>query len=288
LGDETTIGCISLSLKMLQPGKHAECNPIPGSPVNTLARIAPPPPQVRTDPLQRLHTLHNLAETLDSLARKHAAAAAAGAAAAAPPPVARTLRDGSLWGEAKTLRDGYLAARVADLSAQRAAYAKAREAAAGGKKKARRLAAAGGGPGRGRGGRGGSAGRGAAAGSGVREFAEELAQALTAGDGAGDGGGQQEENEDDEEEVEEVAVAEAVAAAAQDAWYVKAIDALERTGKGEEVSDAVRDALMESDRYNRRGAQNATSMARRCVLALVAMGFVGVLVAAWDWGLMVG
>jgi hypothetical protein len=194
---------------------------------------------VRTDPLQRLHTLHNLAETLDAIGRKAAAAAArSGAAAAAAPQVARTLRDSSLASEAAGIRDAYLASRVADLAAQRAAYAKAKEAATGSGKRPRK--------GRGR----GDAGR-------VAEFAALLAP------GAGGASAEELEGGDSSEGDEGSGPDAAEVAALRDGWYVAAIDALERAGRGEEVAEAVKEALMEREQYDRAGAQNATSIARR-------------------------
>jgi len=200
---------------------------------------------VRTDPLQRLHALHNLAETLDSISRKHAAAQAAAAASggggSAAPAVARTLRDGTLWSEAAGLRDGYLAARIADLTAQRAAYNKAKSAAAGGKK-GKQLQQL----------------QGKKGARGVAAFTQALA--LPGVDGAGGSGV---DHEDEEQGLDGEQAGSAVAAAALDGWYVAAIDALEGVDRGDEVVEAVKTALQASEQYNRAGAQNATSMARR-------------------------
>jgi hypothetical protein len=205
---------------------------------------------VRTDPLQRLHTLTNLAEALDTLGRKAAVAAASGCGAGAVPQVARTLRDSNLATEAQALRDAYLASRVADLAAQRAAFAKAQEVATG----------AGGGAKRGR--KGSGRGKGD---SRVAEFACLLAPGAAAvggADGAEDGG---DEEVPEVEEADEIDAAEV--AALRDSWYIAAIDALERSGKSEEVAEAVKEALLEREQYERAGAQNATSLARRWVWA---------------------
>jgi hypothetical protein len=50
---------------------------------------------------------------------------------------------------------------------------------------------------------------------------------------------------------------------ARDGWFVAAIDALEAAGRGGEVSEAVREALLEREQYDRAGAGNATTLARR-------------------------
>ncbi|GBF99704.1 hypothetical protein Rsub_12416 [Raphidocelis subcapitata] len=213
--------------------------------------------EVRTDPLQLLHTLSNLEGTLAAVVRKAAAAAARGAPA--PPPVPRTLRDSSLRQQADAIRDAYLAPRVADLAAQRAAYAKAREAAAGGAKAGK--GGAGRRPaGRARGGARGGGGGGASA--SVAEFARALVDDGAGGEGPGGA------DEPSSPGVEVAAAAapapgDAAVGGARDGWFVPAIDALEACGRGEEVSEAVRSALMEREQYDRAGAQNATTLARR-------------------------
>ena len=58
---------------------------------------------IRADKLQKLHTLHNLAQLLKG-------------GVEGLPGVARTLRDSSLEAEAQSLRDGYLAESVAKLA----------------------------------------------------------------------------------------------------------------------------------------------------------------------------
>lgn len=58
---------------------------------------------IRADKLQKLHTLHNLAQLLKR-------------GVEGLPGVARTLRDSSLEAEAQSLRDGYLAESIAKLA----------------------------------------------------------------------------------------------------------------------------------------------------------------------------
>jgi hypothetical protein len=143
---------------------------------------------------------------------------------------------------------------VAELTAQRAAYAKAKSAAqkgAAGRAMRTGPAAAGGG--------GGGGGVGAA---GVAEFARALAPGADGGDLLSGGllgkGGRVTDEEEEEEDEEEGA------AVSRDAWYIAAIDALEAAGRGPEAAEAVKASLLESEQYNRAGAQNATSIARRC------------------------
>ena len=64
---------------------------------------------IRSDKLQRLHSLHNLAQLLKQ--GLHGL-----------PGVAPTLRDSQLEGEAQSLRDGYLAESVAKLAAAEKEY----------------------------------------------------------------------------------------------------------------------------------------------------------------------
>lgn len=64
---------------------------------------------IRADKLQRLHTLHNLAQLL-KLPQQQLTS------------VPRTLRDDSLASEAQSLRDGYLAESIAKLSASDKEY----------------------------------------------------------------------------------------------------------------------------------------------------------------------
>ncbi len=65
---------------------------------------------IRSDKLQRLHTLHNLAMLLKKGIQ-------------GMPGVAPTLRDGQLEVEAQSLRDGYLAESVAKLAVADKEYA---------------------------------------------------------------------------------------------------------------------------------------------------------------------
>lgn len=190
----------------------------------------------------------------------------------------RTLRDASLRAEAEELRGAYLAARVAELSAQRAAYAKARDAADGRKGAAGGRRPAGGRGGARGGGRGGSGGR--AGGAGVADFAQALVEGgcgeqpggplpqplLRPPAGAGAEAAAAEESEEDDGADGEGGSAGGSGGGAgpRDAWFVAAIDALEAAGRGREAADAVREALLESEQYSRAGAQNATSLARRC------------------------
>ena len=58
---------------------------------------------IRADPLQRLHTMHNLAEQMDK--------------GRLPAGVARTLRDASLLEQAAEIRDHYLAETTAKFAA---------------------------------------------------------------------------------------------------------------------------------------------------------------------------
>lgn len=221
--------------------------------------------QVRTDPLQRLHTLHNLADTLDSLARRQPAAGGSGSST---PAVARTLRDDSLRHEAAQLRDAYLAARVADLAAQRAAYAKARDAAAGGASRPTRRGRRAQGP---RGGAAGGDGGEQVGAQVVQQFAAEMQLAITgtgAGDGSGGSGAEGDGGDGDGDDGDDAAgcgggKGEEVAGRVRDAWFVGAIDALEAAGVAGEVAAAVKDALLSAETYARAGQHNATSLARR-------------------------
>jgi len=73
---------------------------------------------IRSDKLQRLHTLHNLALLLKK-------------GIEGLPGVAPTLRDGQLEVEAQSLRDGYLAESVAKLAVADKEYADSIQATGG-------------------------------------------------------------------------------------------------------------------------------------------------------------
>jgi len=73
---------------------------------------------IRSDKLQRLHTLHNLALLLKKGIQ-------------GLPGVAATLRDGQLEVEAQSLRDGYLAESVAKLAVADKEYVDSVQAMAG-------------------------------------------------------------------------------------------------------------------------------------------------------------
>jgi hypothetical protein len=248
--------------------------------------------QVRTDPLQLLHTLHNLADLLAHLAAKYnsstgasaaasaAAAAANSAAAAGPygPGVPRTLRDDSLATEAAAIRDNYLAQRQAALAVAHAAYLKAAREALPvlqqhsqhkGKAQKGQQGVAGG---------AGSSGA-AAAGSGPQRNSSgkgtsAYQRAMMAADDDDDDGSwlEQDLQEDDvaAEQFDFELTAGAAkgdgaadAAAGTSGWYVSVIDALVESGRAEEVAELVRQKLQEGDTYRQKVAQNATSLANR-------------------------
>ncbi len=71
---------------------------------------------VRTDPLQRLHALHNLSELLGA------------AGASLPAGLAPTLRDSTLTRDADCIRDEYMADSVARLAAAEKEFADSKAA----------------------------------------------------------------------------------------------------------------------------------------------------------------
>eukprot|EP00882_Tetradesmus_deserticola_P019057 GHRQ01020502.1.p1 GENE.GHRQ01020502.1~~GHRQ01020502.1.p1 ORF type:complete len:406 (+),score=141.70 GHRQ01020502.1:53-1270(+) len=248
--------------------------------------------QVRTDPLQLLHTLHNLADLLAHLATKYnksaGTAVAAGAVAAGPygPGVLRTLRDDSLAAQASAIRDRYLAQRQAALAVAHAAYLKAAKEALPVLQQHRQhtgkaqqgqavagvavdtSAAAAAAP--------------AVAGSSARQRsstskgtgAYQRAMMGAEGDGSDDDNSWLEQDLQDDDLAEEQFELEATAGAAAGAasaggaagsagWYVSVIDALVEAGRADEVADLVRQKLQEGDTYRQKVAHNATSIANR-------------------------
>lgn len=211
--------------------------------------------EVRLDRFQLLHTLHNLAELLQELARKQqrtrpqqqqqlpsSSAAEADANADADkepygPNVPRTLRDEKLAAEATAIREQYLAQRQAELGTAHGTFAKAAADAlpAGLRKhKQQHQQAAG------------------AAGSshGSKPQAGLLDDVMLLGN--------------DVMEAEDDGLADADAdgslAAGDDGsegsgcsgWFIRVIDALKEAGADEEVAEAIREKLQEGDTYLRQ------------------------------------
>lgn len=191
--------------------------------------------EVRLDPLQHLHTLHNLADLLGELARQRSTAAGATAAGAAQPygpRVPRTLRDDSLASEAAGIRDAYLAQRQAQLAAAHSAYCKAAKHAL----PAGRI-------------HGSSKGRGAAAAAaaGPSSSSRRFQEAMSLDDVVmlGDGGS----SEDDDGEAAADGDGDGGAGAGGSGWYVALIDALIATGRDEEVAALIKDRLQQDETY---------------------------------------
>jgi hypothetical protein len=250
------------------------------------------PAQVRTDPLQLLHTLHNLADLLAHLAAKYnssagssAAATTTAAAAAATggpygPGVPRTLRDDSLASEAAAIRDNYLAQRQAALAAAHAAYLKAATEALPVLQQHKQHASK---PQSDEdivGGAGGSRAAGAAAAAGGRQRSsangtsayQQAMMGVDGGDDDDDDSWLEQDLQEDDVAAEEsefemtagaAAGAGAAAAAGSAGWYVSVIDAVVEAGRADEVADLVRQKLQEGDTYRQKVAQNATSIANR-------------------------
>jgi E3 ubiquitin-protein ligase SHPRH len=200
--------------------------------------------EVRLDNFQLLHTLHNLAELLAELARKqqqqqqqrdHGQLTSGDTEAQLyGPGVPRTLRDDKLASEAGAIRELYLAHRQAELATAHQAFAKsAQDALPAGLKKHRQHQAAG---------AAGSSHGVAAQGA----FLEELT--ATGNDNAAAAA-----DEDDGSEGDGSAgdVDAAAGGPVGEGWYIAVIDALKDTGADEEVAEAIREKLQESDTYQR-------------------------------------
>ncbi|KAK9844148.1 hypothetical protein WJX81_006007 [Elliptochloris bilobata] len=187
---------------------------------------------VRVDPLQRLHTLTNLAELL-------------GPDGGGKLGVPRTLRDSELLSEAARIREEYMVQWVAKLAAAERDYRETLAAV-------RRTPA---GPSEDPASKPSSApiGRGFRAAAGARRGAAAA---------AGSGIGLRNQGATD------AAVAAAVAALEADdtdAWYLDALDLVmaHSADRGDRSAEAIRDHLRLRDQYNRKANQNASSLARR-------------------------
>lgn len=215
---------------------------------------------VRLDNFQLLHTLHNLAELLDELVRQHqqlqthasgtesaaaagerragaAAGTAAGAAEPYGPGVPQTLRDDKLAAEAGAIREQYLAQRQAELATAYQAFVKAaKDALPAGlrrRKHTHHSAAA------------AASSHGGAAAAGEDEFLDELMPVgddadliISADDDVNQTGDESGEGADGDG-----------GTSVGEGWYIAVIDALKEAGADEEVAEAIREKLQESDIY---------------------------------------
>lgn len=234
--------------------------------------------EVRLDRFQLLHTLHNLAELLQELARKQqraqpqqqqltsssAAAEADGNADREPygPDVPRTLRDEKLAAEATAIREQYLAQRQAELATAHGTFAKAAADAlpAGLRKhKQQHQQAAG------------------AAGSshGSKPQAGLLDDVMLLG------------NDVMEAEDDGLADADGSLPAGDDVsgvsgWFVRVIDALKEAGADEEVAEAIREKLQEGDMYQRQVRDMDKALLLLLLWGVVCLGD-GCFVAMLSW-----
>lgn len=235
--------------------------------------------QVRTDPLQLLHTLHNLHDLLQHLADKYKAGHIAAAAAApqdgsssssahAPygPGVPRTLRDDTLASEAAAIQKNYLTQRMTDLEAAAGPYVKAlREALPGhyhrglGLRTDGQVASKGHphGPSDAHTKPGLSSSR---EGSGQRAKAtpgsdgSSLWQQAMMGEGVDDDMSWLEDDgaaaaSDNDDPGTAAAAAAGHSSGIESGWYTGVLDALESSGKGDEVAELIREKLQEADTY---------------------------------------
>ncbi|KAL0019181.1 hypothetical protein WJX77_000293 [Trebouxia sp. C0004] len=193
---------------------------------------------IRSDKLQRLHTLHNLALLLKK-------------GMEGLPGVAPTLRDGQLEVEAQSLRDGYLAESVAKLAVAEKEFVDSIQAMGGASDD--------------KGKPGPSAGpvelldrclRGdqiATCRLVARWYMRALGRPQQPGVPTGP-----------EPRANTASVGAAVARGGPADWWLGAIDLLVRSpSQGDNVADHIKEQLMERDRYNRLVGQNATSLSRR-------------------------
>eukprot|EP00878_Enallax_costatus_P028465 GHUV01030749.1.p1 GENE.GHUV01030749.1~~GHUV01030749.1.p1 ORF type:complete len:482 (+),score=191.41 GHUV01030749.1:2170-3615(+) len=244
--------------------------------------------EVRTDPLQLLHSLHNLHDLLQHLANKYkaghpAAAAASSSGAHAPygPAVPRTLRDDTLASEAAALQMSYLTQRFTGLEAAAGAYLKSLKEAVlrpyhrglGLRHHSNSST-----------GRGGTARPKAHGKGGADSDVATDRAAAAANAGAGSSGssawqqammGQGEEEDlswledddpaaaaDDQDDLDPAAAAGGGSGLAV-GWYLSVIDMLESQELGIEVAELIREKLQEADTYRQKVAQNATSIVNR-------------------------
>lgn len=200
--------------------------------------------EVRLDNFQLLHTLHNLAELLAELARKQQqqqrgqGQLASDGADAQPygPGVPRTLRDDKLASEARAIREQYLAQRQAELATAYQAFVKAAQDALPvglrTHKQQQQTGAT------------GCSHGGASQGAFLEELTatgNDTAAAAAAADE--DDGSEGDGSSGDGDDAAGVPVGEG--------WYIAVIDALKESGADEEVAEAIRVKLQESDTYQR-------------------------------------